>query len=222
MLFKQLLKTGLAGAQLLLLAQALGHILVQANQGNTHPLAVQHGQDGGLIVVLRAIAAAVGEMPFPGPPRHQGGPHVVVRVRWRLPAGQHRGLAPTHFLQAIAGIALKLGVHPVDHAPGIGHHDGQRAVFQGSAQHTQALQCGGHALATRKQRQQQKSRNNQQCKGRSAITQAVRRRQHLADVVEHHQSPGTGGITPIQITLLHGVCQAVEQHFGGRGRKRQR
>ena len=219
---QQLLKAGLARAQLLLLAQALGHILVQSDQSNAHPLAIQHGQDGGLVVVLRAIAAAVGEMPFPGPPGHQSGPHVVVRVCWRLAAGQHRRLAPTHLVQAVAGVALKLGVDPVDHALGIGHDHGQRAVFQGSAQHPQALQCGGHALAAREQGQQQKTRQSQQCKGRSAITQTVGGSQHLADVVEHHHRPGAGRVAPIQITLLYGVRQTVEQHLGGRGRKRQR
>ena len=129
LLLQQLAQAHLLLAFGLLLVQAVGYILLQTNQGHTLALGIEDRRDGDILVVWAAIAAAVDKLPLPGMACHHGVPHVVVGLGGRTATGQHRWLAPTHLCQAIAGVALKLWVDPLDDAVGIGHNHGQWVVL---------------------------------------------------------------------------------------------
>ena len=136
---------------------------------NTDALAtpVKHGGQRGLVVVDAPVLAPVDELALPGFARQQCRPHQLVGLRGRLPAGHQRGLFAPHLVERIPGVALVLGVDPVDAALAIGDHHRHGAALQRGPQHPEALQRAGHPRAAAQQVQQQQAQQAKQHKGHS-------------------------------------------------------
>ena len=167
LLLQQFVEQALAALQLLLRLDALGHVLVQTHNTDALATPVKHGGQRGLVVVDAPVLAPVDELALPGFARQQCRPHQLVGLRGRLAAGHQRGLFAPHLVERIPGVALVLGVDPVDAAVAVGDHHRHGAALQRGPQHPEALQRAGHPRAAAQQVQQQQAQQAKQHKGHS-------------------------------------------------------
>ena len=220
LLLEQFIEQAFAPLNLFLRLDPLRHVLVQAHDSNAFAPCVKHGRQGGLVVIDRAVLAAIHELPPPGLPQKQRGPHRLVGLRWRLPTGHQRRFFAAHFVQRVARGAFVLGVDPVNAAIACGNHHRCGAVLQRSAQHPKALHRRRHARSAAQQVEQQQSEQPHQHERRSAHLCALHGWHQRADVIERHQLPGATRVVPVDALMLNRIRDTIEHDLRRIGCKR--